>query len=107
MKLRLRDCLRLKPFDESEETGSALLAYYRSPLLMVAAVATGLLAVAAAGLALAGFPQTVDTLYAGVGTAAITSGLEWNAGLKARAMNHLFLVLIMLAALATARLIFG
>ncbi|MBK4736137.1 hypothetical protein [Noviherbaspirillum pedocola] len=107
MKLRLRDALRLKPFDESAESGSAMFVYYSSPSLMVGAVVTVLLAVAAAGLAIAGFSQAMDTIYAGLGVGAITTGLEWNAGLKARSLNHLFLVLLVLGALAVSRAVFG
>lgn len=107
MKTRFRDWLRLRPFDESAESDGALGAYSQSPLLMVAAVATVLLAVAAAGLAIAGFPQAFDTIRASIAAGAVTAGLEWNAGLKARALNHMFMVLLLLGILGTCQVVFG
>ena len=101
MRFTLLGLLRAKPFDESSDPPAGDI-YVRSPLLAV-------LIVLGAGLCLAGMYQaatggsseTVVVLIAlAVAVSAITAGIEWNAGLKARALNQLFWVLVVLILIA-------
>lgn len=94
MNTRLRDCLRFKPFDETSDGLVAGGVYARSSILTVAVFAGACLGVASLVLALTANPVAPRVLAAALGVSAITAGLEWHAGLKARSLNQLFAALV-------------
>jgi len=68
-----------------------MLSHYCSLFGVVGSPALALLAL---GLTLLANAQAASVLAMAVGISAITAGLEWNAGLKARALNQLFAALV-------------
>lgn len=100
MKCSLSGLVRLKPFDESEEKPKAGTIYADSVFFGVAIVAGGFLALTALALAFAGSKHALEVLAGAVGLSAVTAGFEWHAGLKAKALNQLFAVVL-------AALLFG
>ena len=101
MRFTLLGLLKAKPFDESSDPPAGDV-YVRSPLLAV-------LILLGAGLGLAGMYQSatsgslesvVALISLAVAVSSITAGIEWNAGLKARALNQLFWVLVVLIFIA-------
>lgn len=94
MKYSLSGLVRLKPFDESEETPRAGSIYAGSAFFTVAIVASGFLALTALALAVTGSEHALEVLAGAVGISAVTAGLEWHAGLKAKALNQLFTVVL-------------
>lgn len=94
MKYWLTRLVRLKPFDESAETPRAGTIYANSVFFTIAIGASAFLAVTAFALALAGAKHAQEVLAGAVGLSAVTAGVEWHAGLKARALNQLFTVVL-------------
>jgi len=92
--------LRLKPFDESEDAAKAGSIYATSAVLTIGVVTSAVLALVALLLALT--KNDVALLMLAVATAAsgITAGFEWNAGLRARALNQLFCTVVAVSAVA-------
>lgn len=58
------------------------------------------MAVAALMMIIAAHPRAMQVFAVAVGVSAVVAGLEWNAGLKARALNQLFTMALMALALA-------
>lgn len=94
MKFNAKDILKLKPFDESEEEKIAGSKYANSILLTIGILlSTGLIGLGGI-LAVAGSNHALDFLGIGVVVSAITGGIEWHSGLKAKACNQLFACLL-------------
>lgn len=89
MKLNARDFLKLKPFDETSDALVSGSVYERSPILTMAIVLSAILSIASLVFVLASQPAALHVLAAAIGVSAVTAGLEWHAGLKARALNQL------------------
>lgn len=94
MKCSLIGLVRLKPFDETEETPRAGTIYAGSVFFTVAILAGGFLALTALALAVVGSKHALEAFASAVGISAVTAGFEWHAGLKAKALNQLFAVVL-------------
>lgn len=90
MKFSLRGLVRLQPFDESPDVDRAGAIYANSRLMALGVIGSFLLAVIALVLTIMASPFAWPALAIGVGVSAVTAGLEWNAGLRARSLNQLF-----------------
>lgn len=92
--------IRLKPFDESEDAAQAGSIYATSAVLTIGVVASAVLALVALLLALT--KNDIAPLMLAVAAAAsgITAGFEWNAGLKARALNQLCSTVVVVSVIA-------
>ena len=103
MRFTISGLLRAKPFDESSDP-SAGDVYVGSPLLAcLIAVGAGL-CLAAVYLAATSesFVWVKRLLCLAAAVSAVTAGFEWHHGLRARALNQLFWVVVLLAFLAYA-----
>ena len=94
MKCSLSGLMRLKPLDESEEKPRAGTIYADSVFFTVAIVVSSVLSLTALALAIAGAKHALPVLAGAVGISAVTAGFEWHAGLKAKALNQLFAVVL-------------
>ncbi len=101
MKFSLRGLLYLKPFDESDDIKRAGGIYESRFILGAGVVISAFLALVSIALAVSSSPHAFSLICLAAGTSAIVAGLEWNSGLKARALNHLFMTVIILGGLAT------
>jgi hypothetical protein len=90
VKITITGLLALKPFDEAAESARAGSTYANSVILTVGVVSSAALAFAAVAMALTGHRQAMLVIGVAIGVSAITTGFEWNAGLRARALNQLF-----------------
>lgn len=100
MKISIHGLLRLKPFDESADGLCHEKEYRRSPLMAAGIVIGAALAVLSLILVIVGSEWGLKVLLLAVAVSAVTAGFEWHAGMKARALNQLFMVgIIMLAML--------
>lgn len=94
MKISLIGALRLKPFDEHVDARCAGALYARSRILTAFVLGTALSALLALGMVLASHPNSFLAIGVSVSMSAITAGMEWHAGLHARALNQLFATVI-------------
>ena len=94
MKFSLRDCLRLKPFDETSDARVAGGVYAGSSILTGAVVVGAILSIASLVFVIASHPAASRILDAAIGVSAFTAGLEWHAGLKARSLNQLYAAVV-------------
>jgi len=94
MKISLIGALRLKPFDEHVDARCAGALYARSRILTALVLATALSALVALGMVFVGHPSSLLAIGVSVSISAITAGMEWHAGLHARALNQLFATVI-------------
>lgn len=97
MKFSWSGALRMKPFDETADAALAGKTYAMSATLSVLVVVAAMLSLAALVLVLFEHPAALSTLGAAVAVTAVTSGVEWSAGLKARALNQLFAAVVVVA----------
>lgn len=102
MKFSLRGTLQLKPFDETVDALHSGSAYENSAILTVLVIVSALSALLALCLAVVGHPASLATLGVAFCLSSITAGLEWHAGLQARACNQLFVTVIAVAAVSLA-----
>lgn len=100
MKIRIGQMLKLKPFDETDDLLQAGAFYASTRLHMICVVCSAALAVSALMLAILGLAGSLVTLAIAVALSAVTAGLEWNAGLRARALNQLFTTVIVTLCIA-------
>lgn len=94
MKCSLSGLIRLKPFDESEERPKAGAIYAGSVFFSVAIIACAFLAITALALSIVKSVHAIEILACTIGVSAVTAGVEWHAGLRARALNQLFSVVL-------------
>jgi hypothetical protein len=94
MKFSVAGALRLKPFDESADGLRHGERYSRAPLLAAGVIAAFVFAIAGLILAMAGHSQAMNVLLLAIALSAITSGIEWHAGMCARALNQLFAMVL-------------
>lgn len=85
-----RRWLLLKPFDESQELAQISRVYDQGGVLAAAIIASALASCAGLVLAAVGSSWGLAVIGVAISASAVTAGLEWNAGLKARALNQLF-----------------
>lgn len=90
MKYSFSGLMRLKPFDESGEKARAGAIYAESVFFTIAILASGGLAITSLTLVIANSEYALEVLASAVGMSAVTAGLEWHVGLKAKALNQLF-----------------
>ena len=100
MKINLPGLLQLKPFDESADALIAGKTYAASPALAAGVVISALLGVLALGLQFFGHESAMPVLGLCIGVSAVTAGLEWHVNLKARALNQLFVTLVVTAVIS-------
>lgn len=93
-----RGLCRLKPFDDGPEDERAPESYRSSVLMTVLSGASSLTAIGAVLGAATGLSAALELLGVALGLSAITAGLEWHAGLRARALNQLFVIVLVVAA---------
>jgi hypothetical protein len=97
MKFTWVGLTRLKPFDETDDRVSYADGTKLPSVLAYLVILAAFLAFAALTLAIAGHVKT--TLSVGllaIAASAVTAGVEWNAGMKARALNQLIPALVLL-----------
>ena len=94
MKMSLAGLLVLKPFDESLDAPIAGKVYSNSTLLTIGVVWAFILAAAALILVIVKHTGALEVLAVAVAVSAVTSGMEWNAGLRARALNQLLITVL-------------
>lgn len=94
MRWSISGLLKLKPFDESEDVRRASDIYAGSIFFTVSIVVSSVLALAALVFSVTDATNALVLLGIAVGISAVAAGLEWHAGLKARAMNQLFAVVL-------------
>lgn len=94
MRFSFTGLLKLKPFDESDDAKRETELFATNNLLALGVLASFLLALCALGLTLTGSHLAWFALSSAAAVSAITAGLEWNAGLHARALNQLFITVI-------------
>jgi hypothetical protein len=100
MKFSLIGCLRLKPFDEEADASIAGSVYWGSGFLSTAIAVNAFLSIGALLLAVFGMPDaSIKVSLLVLAISSVVSGLEWNAGLKARALNQLFSTALILCGL--------
>lgn len=93
MKFSPKGLWRLKPFVEDGEIAEK--AYAQNGLIQMGIIASFLLSVIALVLVLAQSDFGWPVVGLAIAASSVTSGLEWNAGLKARALNQLFTNVLM------------
>lgn len=88
MKISIAGLVRLKPFDEASDK-----VHHGTLPLLALGVWTSFL-VAASGLVLAVFERPIakDTMIMAIAISTVTAGVEWHSGLRARALNQLFVM---------------
>lgn len=95
MKFSWIGLVRFQPFDEECDSASYGEGSRIPLVLPLLVVASAFLVVAGLLLALAGYPLTASPiLLVAAATSAVTAGVEWNAGMKARALNQLFVAVL-------------
>lgn len=94
MKARFRDLCWLRPFDESSDAASAGKIYAQSTILSLAVLCSAFFSIASLVLSVLNYQNAVYVLAVAVGASAITVGMEWHAQLRARALNQLFAVIV-------------
>ncbi len=100
MKYSLRGLLQLKPFDDTADSRAAGPIYASSPLLAAGIVISASLGILSLGLLLFGHESAITVLGLSIATSAVTSGLEWHAGLKARALNQIFVTVVLVSSIS-------
>lgn len=94
MKKFISRLVNLKPFDETEDSKIANEKYINSNVLTLGILSSSFFSFAGFVLAVMHNKNALLLLSIAVGLSAITSGLEWSAGLKARASNQLFVCVL-------------
>jgi hypothetical protein len=100
MKFQLAGLVRMKPFDESTDATRADAVYGKTSVLSVGVIMSALLSLVALFLALVHAAFAFPAVGLAVAVSALTAGLEWNAGLKARAANQLFATVLFAGGIA-------
>lgn len=100
MKFSVAGALRLKPFDESADGVRHREQYARSPLLAIGVIGAFAFAIAGLFLAIAAHSQAMNAVLLAIALSSLTAGLEWHAGMRARALNQLF-AMVLCASLAS------
>ena len=88
MRISIAGLMRLKPFDESADPDGAEAMYANDRLMACSVVGSFVLVAIALVLTIAASRFAWVALAVGVGASAVTAGLEWNAGLRARSLNR-------------------
>ena len=100
IKFSLLGCLKLKPFDEEEDARIAGSVYWSSGFLSTAIAVNAFLSVGALLFVVFGMSDaSIKVSLLVLAISSVVSGLEWNAGLKARALNQLFSTALILGGL--------
>lgn len=84
--------LLFKPFDESNENHD----YIQNPLMAVGVVASFLFTMLGMVLIFRGHPEGLKVYLVGLSASSVTAGLEWQAGMRARALNQLYVAVFCL-----------
>lgn len=104
MKFSLIGLVRLKPFEESVDGVRPGAVYAKSGFFTLAILLGAALNFVALGFALARHPEeAIDVLCVAIAVSAVTAGMEWNSGLRARALNQLVVVLVVTLAITLLR----
>ena len=93
-RFQILDLFRLKPFDEGRDDATA---YATSGLLAIAVLASSGLSLISLLLAILSSPRAMPTLGLAIAVSAITAGIEWSVGLRGRALNQLFSIIVVTA----------
>jgi hypothetical protein len=94
MKISIAGLARLKPFDEKQDHSIAGSVYAGSVILKVGVISSVFLAAAALLAAVQGSVHASNIVALAVAVSALTAGMEWHAGLRARALNQLFVTVL-------------
>lgn len=94
MKFTIAGLFKLKPFDEEAEAELAQEKYKGSRVLRLSVGVTAAMAVCGLMLTVLESQAAMRVTFAAVGASAVTAGMEWNAGLRARALNQLFVTVV-------------
>lgn len=92
----------LKPFDETADNQRAGAIYADSVLFSMAIVAAAFLVLTALVMLIAGFKNSREVFVLAMAIYAVMAGFEWHAGLKAKALNNLFMVVLSLFMISIA-----
>lgn len=94
MKISLAGFLKFKPFDEASDGVDYEERYANSRALSIGIVLSFSVAFVGLLLAIIGHEAAIDTVLIAVGISAVVSGMEWHSGLRARALNQLFVTVL-------------
>ena len=96
MKFSVRGLMRLKPFDELEDVQMAGRIYAESWIFTVGIVASAILAIVGLILSVLGSEMAMSVLVGAVIVSTLLAGIEWSSGLRARALNQLYVTILLL-----------
>lgn len=99
MKPSLQGFLRFKPFDETVDTPLLENGVYRKPILTLGIISGALLTIMAFVLAFVDEESAVAFLALGTAVSTLTAGFEWQAGLRAKPLNQLFVSAVVVLAI--------